>query len=495
MSKDAAASNRAWTRFNVAVQIFAAIVLLLAANYFGFTHFGRWDFSRSQKFSLSGQTKLALRELKRPVNVTVYFSPTGSSPAASLNRDVQNLLKEFVFSGRDMIFVENVDPTRDLTRAREIQAKYKFSANENLLILDYDGRIRFLPIMDMADFDMSPLETGGEPRLLAFRGEEAFTNALIGLLTPDGQKVMFLEGHGEPSIDAQNSPLMIWREYIEKQNAAVAGLSLSSIDSVPSNCAALVVVAPQVDLQDREIAVLRRYWENKGRLFFLLDPNATTPHLDAFLGEIGIRPRNDRVLRLIRLTVAMGILREVTGEFLPKNPITRRLVGNSIFLPGATQSLALDETVAQANRIALRPLIQPAEEFWGEVDYITDENKGVRYDEGRDAGQPLYVAVSASKGGVSDDRVEIESSKAIVVGSSQFALDAALAPTGLDFLMSGVVWLLDRGDLAGEVPKSLRYFSLDLTEKQLSSLFFFTTIIMPAVAILLGLIAWLRRRS
>jgi len=495
MSADAASRNRAWTRFNVVVQIVAAIVLLLAVNYFGFTHAGRWDLSRSQKFSLSGQTKLVLRELKRPVHVTVYFSRTGMSPATKLYTDVQNLLKEFVFSGRDMIFVENVDPARDLTRAREIQAKYKFGANENLLILDCDGRTRVLPIMDMADFDMSPLETGGDPRLLAFRGEEAFSNALIALLTPDGQKVMFLEGHGEPSVSVQGSPLSLWKDYIERQNAAVAGLSLASIDAVPSDCGALVIAAPQVDLQEREIDVLRRYWQNNGRLFFLLDPNASTPRLSAFLGELGIRPRNDRVLRLVRLTVAMGILREVTGEFLPKNPVTRRLVGSQIFLPGATQSLELDEVAAQVSSIALRPLIQPAEEFWGEVDYVTDENKGVRYDEGRDTGQPLYIAASASRGGVTDDRVEIESAKAIVVGSSQFALDAALAPAGLDFLMSGVVWLLDRGDLAGEVPKSMRYFSLDLTEQQLSSLFLLTMIIMPAVAILIGLVAWLRRRS
>ncbi len=66
---------------------------------------------------------------------------------------------------------------------------------------------------------------------------------------------------------------------------------------------------------------------------------------------------------------------------------------------------------------------------------MTDEKKGVRYDEGKDVGYPVYVAVAAARGGVDDDRVDVESSKLVVVGSSQFALDVALTqqPQALDF--------------------------------------------------------------
>ncbi|HEY5744012.1 MAG TPA: Gldg family protein, partial [Terrimicrobiaceae bacterium] len=187
-------------RFNVALQVLAMLVLLVAVNYFSFNHYARADFSRSQKFVLSDQTKRVLRELKKPVRVTVFFSPTVLSSESALFPDVQNLLKELIFSGRSKIEVEYVDPTRDLSRARELQEQYKFSASENVLILDYDGRSKFVPVSEMADFDMAAGGSDERPRLLAFKGEQAMTNAMIALINPERLKVYFLEGHGEPGI-------------------------------------------------------------------------------------------------------------------------------------------------------------------------------------------------------------------------------------------------------------------------------------------------------
>jgi hypothetical protein len=125
---------------------------------------------------------------------------------------------------------------------------------------------------------------------------------------------------------------------------------------------------------------------------------------------------------------------------------------------GATQSLNIDNERAQSAGVQIWPLIRASDEFWGERDYVTDDQKGVRYDEGRDAGQPLYLALAAARGGVKDDRVEVESAKLVAVGSCEFALDAALNQQGLDFLLSAMNWLLDRGQFTGVMPKTVRHF-------------------------------------
>ena len=157
------------------------------------------------------------------------------------------------------------------------------------------------------------------------------------------------------------------------------------------------------------------------------------------------------------------------------------MVGINILLPGATQSLTFDPAQSQAAGVQIWPLIQAGEEFWGETDYVTDEKKGVRYDEGKDAGQPVYVAIAAARGGVKDERVEVESAKLVAVGNSEFALDAALNQQGLDFLLSSMNWLLDRGQLTGVVPKTVQHFSLHLSDAELSSIALYTMIVMPAV--------------
>ncbi|HRJ70896.1 MAG TPA: GldG family protein [Terrimicrobiaceae bacterium] len=478
-------------RIGVALQIGAMFVLLVAVNYFSFNHYARADFSRSQKFVLADQTRRVLRDLKKPVQVTVFFSRTYLSPETQLFPDVQNLLKEMMFSSRNKVQVEYVDPTRDLSRARELQGQYKFSADENVIILEYEGRVKFLPVAEMADFDLNGLASGDRPRLIAFRGEQAFTNALIALMNPENLKAYFLTGHGEPPVQGL-TPVSVFKDYIERQNVTVAPLSLASADAIPADCATLVIVAPQTDLDEREALILRKYFRNKGRILVLLDPKVNAPRLRGVLQEAGILPLNNRVLRTVRLPFATGILRDVTAEYMPGNAVTKRLIG-TLLLPGATQSLEF--VPGRVQEIQIWPLLRAAEEFWGESEYVTDEKTGVRYDDGKDAGQPVYVAAAAARGGVSDDRVEVESAKLIAVGNCEFAFDAALNQQGLDFLLSAMNWLLDRGQLAGVMPKTVQNFSLNLTDRQLGEIAVYTMIVIPGAAALLGIIAWWRRRS
>jgi hypothetical protein len=359
--------------------------------------------------------------------------------------------------------------------------------------------VKFVPMADMADFDLTPLASGQPPRVTAFRGEQALTNAIISLLNPDRLKAYFLQGHGEPVVEGM-TPLSTFKDYLERQNVRVAPLSLASLDSLPADCAALFIVGAKYDLNEREAAIINKYAADKGgRLLVLLDPAAKTPLLHRILQESGITPLDNRVLRIVRLPLEVGvvrILRDVTGVMLDGNSVTKRMAGTQILLEGATQSLEFNVQKSQAAGVQIWPLIQAEEEFWGEFEYVTDEKKGVRYDDGTDVGFPVFVAAAAARGGVSDDRVEVENAKLVVVGNSTFALDETpLKQSSLDFLLSASNWLLDRGRLTGVAPKTVQHFTLNLTDTQLRSITFYTMIVIPGVAALLGLIAWLRRRA
>ena len=485
---------RTGIRIGLGLQVIAMLVLFAAANYLGFEYYTRIDCSRSQKFALSPQTRRVIREFKKPVNIIVISSPTFLSPVTQILGDVRNLLAEIQYSGRERIAIEFIDPTRDLARMRELQGKYKFTSADNLIILDSDGRSRFLNIGDMADFDMRPAAQGEAPRLLAFRGEQVLTGALIGLLRPESQVVYFLQGHGEPPLGS-TSPVAVLVDYVQKQNAKVDVLSLASSDAVPADAAALVVLAPKFDLDERERAVLSAWLKLRGRLLVLLDPAAATPRLLSILASNGIVPQDDRVLRTVKLPFTTGILREVTGEILPTTEFTRRLEGTAVLFAGATQSLKLDQELAEKQKIRLRPLIQAAEEFWGETNYAPNQPQGVHYDDGIDHGQPLYVAASADRGGVDDDRVEVQTSRLIVVGSSQFAFDASATPQGMDFLLSSINSLLDRGKLSGVTAKSVTHFALNLTDEQLGRIALCTMVVLPGLCGLAGILVWWRRRT
>src|SRR2546430_6946393 len=191
---------------NVVVQI--ALILFLAAmvNSLAFKHYKRWDFSRDQKYALSDKTKRFLDSLKDKMRVTVFFSPT-----TPITADVQNLLTEYQYAGKGKIDVEQIDPERNLSRAKELFDKYKVVSDESLLVIDYDGRNKTVKASEMAEVDQSGAALGEGPRVSAFKGEQAITSAMIDLAEGKKNVIGYITGHKEPSI-AEPSPLAMMQQ-------------------------------------------------------------------------------------------------------------------------------------------------------------------------------------------------------------------------------------------------------------------------------------------
>ncbi len=482
--------RRAGIRLGVAVQIFLACLLLGAANYAGFHYYLRSDWSPSQKYRLGEQTISALRQLSAPATVYVFFSPTSASPGYEVYGDVANLLKEYQFAAGDKLTVEYIDPMRNLARARELQSKFQFGPEENLVIVEMDGRSKQISAVDMADYDLLPQLTGDPPRVQAFKGELALTSALLELSEPAARAVYFLQGQGEPSV-ADGSRFSLLVEYIGRQGVRVAPLNLGTNGAVPEDAGAVIVAGARYDLPEASMEALKRYWGKDGRLMVLLNPDAETPLLREFLASNGVTARNDRVLRTIKLGFATGILRDVAGQFSTDNRITRRLGGAEAMLPGGTCSLLLDEKTSGA---VIEPMIVAEDPFWGETEFITDENKGVRFEEESDTAAPLVLAAMVERGGVADEKVDVSSSRLIVVANSEFVADGSMTEPNLDFVLSSLNWLLDRGHLAGIAPKTSRAFNLNLTDLETSRLALYTIIVIPGIAALAGIFVWWRRR-
>jgi SAM-dependent methyltransferase len=230
--------GRTGIKISIGLQCLAVAVIYVLVNYLGFSHYERRDYSRSQKFTLAEQTKVILGEFKQPLSIIVVSSPSFLSPVSQILGDVRSLMTEILFHKRQGLVVEYVDPTRNPSRIQAIQTKYSLTNLDNVAILDYEGRQRVVNLAEMGEFDMSPLAQGEAPILLGFRGEQILTSGLMSLLKPGTQNIYFLQGHGEPSPDISGD-LSTWIDAIHRQNATCIPLSLSSIDKVPDDAAAV----------------------------------------------------------------------------------------------------------------------------------------------------------------------------------------------------------------------------------------------------------------
>src|SRR5437016_11151742 len=204
---------------NVIAQVLLVLGLAAMVNYLGLQHYKRWDFSRDQKYALSDKTKRFLDSIKGKVRLTVFFSNT------PITADVQNLLTEYQYAAKKKIDIENIDPERNLSRAKEIFDKYKVVSDESLIVVDYEGRNKTVKASEMAEIDQSGMAFGEGPRVAAFKGEQALTSAMMDLVEGKKNALGYVLGHKEPPLD-EKSPISILKTFIENENIKFKELNI-----------------------------------------------------------------------------------------------------------------------------------------------------------------------------------------------------------------------------------------------------------------------------
>jgi ABC-2 type transport system permease protein len=478
--------------FNVLVQIILALFLVAMVNSIAFRHYKRWDFSRDQKYALSDKTKRFLQTIKGKVRIIVFFSPN-----TPITADVQNLLTEYQYAGKGKIDVENIDPERNLSRAKEVLEKYKVVSDESLLIIDYGGRNKTVKASEMADVDQSGMAFGEGPRVTAFKGEQAITSAMMDLVEGKKNTIGYVLGHKEPALAGQ-SPISILKTFIENENVKLQELNLFEVPAIPPELRAVMIVGPQYDLSDREMTLLHNFWDKQGRILLLLDPAAKTPKIDNFLNELGVKTNDERLMVFLRTGIQeVAVTRDVQAHFLGDSPITKRLADVRALFLGGTSSLTLEPQRVRAANIRVEPLAQAEKGYFAEKDYNTDDQAKLQGDAQRSASGPLTIAASIEKGGSADERVQMNSARMVVVSNATFIQDNVLAQgqQALDFISGSINWLLNREQLIGIAPKVPKTLTFTLDENALRSVRWIVLVLIPLVFVVFGMAVWWRRRA
>src|SRR6266516_4670271 len=477
--------------FNVLAQIILILFLAAMVNSIAFKHYQRWDFSHDQKYALSDKTKRFLRTIKTKMRIIVFFSP--STP---ITADVQNLLTEYQYAAKGKIDVEYIDPERNLSRAKEIFDKYKVVSDESLLVIDYEGRNKTVKASEMAEVDQSGMGFGEGPRVTAFKGEQAITSAMMDLVEGKKNALGYVLGHKEPPL-SENSTVSVLKTFIENENIKFQELNLFDVEAVPAELKTIVIIGPQYDFSDREMKLLRDFWNKQGRILLLLDPGTKTPKLDAFLNELGVKVNDDRLMVFLRTGIQeLALTRDVQAHFLGDSPITKRLADVRALFFGGTSSLTLEPDRVRAANIRLEPLIQAEKGYFAETDYNSDDQAKLQADANRNSGAPPMIGAAIEKGGSADERVQVNSSRLVVVSNATFIQDKALTQDqqSLDFISGSVNWLLSREQLIGIAPKIPRPLTFTLDENGLRSLRWMILVLMPLIPAVIGSVVWWQRR-
>lgn len=478
--------HRAAIGANVTLVCVIAAAIYLMANYLGYRHYRRADWTSSNFFSLSDKTVKILKGLSKPVKAYVFYSPH-----TPIYDNIRELLERYAGVTKSLT-VEYVDPEKDPARVKFLLAKFKIPPTDrapSIVVFEQGDKTKYVYDKDIVEMDYTGARRGQAPTVKAFKGEQSFTSAILNLVQEKQPVVYFVTKHGEASTDDSGEQgLEGCKTLLERENLKVEKLSLYEKRGIPADCGLLVIAGPAEPYLDEERKAIAAYLENGGRLFIALDPQ-TKSGLESFLRAWNVDVGNDIVVdpesaqRLIFLS-PLNLLADNYGF----HPITEQMKRRATFY---AEARSVRPGAANPDLVA-RTLVQTSPTGWGESDFT---NETFRFDEGKDLKGPVPFGVAVEADAEKAGDRPLKNFRLVVIGDSDFITNARLMTMGnATFLLNIVNWLTSRENLIAIGPKTPEQTRVRMNRAQLVNTFYMFGAL-PALGLLLGIVIWMRRRK
>jgi len=476
-------------RLNKFVQLLLALGLLVGLNTLASRHYMREDLSRHGTYSLSPETLAYLHALKNPVSVIVTMPQDDSysgSQQKLLRRYVKNLLTEYREAarqnGKEMLSLEFVDPYKNPRRAEEI-ARIHHVDQSNVVIFSSGRRQRVITPSEILDFaDLRPV---------AFKGEQAFTSALLETASDKTPVIYFTTGHGEMAIEnvTPNRGLSLVAQELRARNLEPLPLDLSQGD-VPEDAAMVMIVDPQGQFLPQETVRLRSYLDERaGRLVVLLGAGKQTG-LEKFLLHWGIDAGdmivNERGSDFLDNSGAILIRRFADT---PLTAILRR--NNAPIVTGQARPILTGQLASEPGT-RLTTLMASSDTSWADRGWRTEAEPIFNAD--KDMPGPISLAALAQTGAKSGTGISLPGSRILAAGTSDIISNNHISTFGNQaFFFSLVNWMLDREQVIAIEPRPIERYQLSISREGLKNLALL--LCLPAACMaLLGILTSIIRR-
>jgi ABC-type uncharacterized transport system involved in gliding motility auxiliary subunit len=474
---------------NRVVQILLSLSLIAALNLLSAKYFQRIDLTESGTYTLAPESKAYIRELTEPVDIIVTIPENAEEPELEkIHRDLHKLLREYEFAGMrngvPFINVEFVNIYRQRKRAQELANTYKLT-QENVILIVSGDRTREIRQADL--YEVS------EGTIKGFRGEKAFTSAILDVSSTKTQKIYFLVGHGEMRLDDVDAlrGLSQLENFLRERNFALGTLDLAIDTIVPADADLIIIPSPQAALLPEEVEMLRRYMSDQnGRMIVLIDPGRRHG-LDELFFDWGILTEDMAVIDNSTDYRAQG--GDLIIRRFAEHPITELLINYQITaLFGQPRPVRTDPAAANDERLKVEQIIGTSENSWGERDYRTQNP--FQLDSGRDLPGPVSIATVSTRSAGTELGINIPGGRFVTFGNSDFIANNRLRAFGNHTLfINSVNWALNRTSLLNIPTRPLESHQIVMSESDLNRMLIYFAIL-PAATGFFGLFIFLLRR-
>ena len=434
-----------------------AVALVVSINMFvGLipTKIANIDISTDRVFSIGSDTEESLKALDKPVEM-IYVCEKGEE-----NHNAQVMLNLYA-DATDKITARQVDPA--------------FDPQE---IIKYTG--------EAALDNNSVIVTSGDKQQIIYYNDyysgssfvlEDYLNSAIKYVTSDEIYVAyFTKGHDELDIDASTI------SYLGLDGFDYKEVTLMEEEGIPADCKVLVINGIKTDITAKEADMLKNFLKSGGSIVLTTDyTKSTLTNLMSVTGYFGASEGN-------------GIIMESdANRYVNDNPalvVPFLYTSNKILSDGVSYMILPNLSPIDVDEDSLDPsveytkLLEASENsfstytniFTGQTETLQGPfTVGALFEKGQDGGEGRMIWISS--GYISDTEIS-----------------EAAGGGNITFFLNSINYLGKNEPVASIHGKKISTQFLDLTSQQVKIWEIIIPIIVPAAALIIGMIVVLRRK-
>ncbi len=449
-----------------------ALAAVIALNLFANAvpkKYTNLDMTDNKIFSLSDETKNMAQSLTK--DVTLYYLVQSSSKDVA----VEQLLDKYAGLSPHIKAVQK-DPVLYPTFAAAYDAE---DAAQGSIIVDGGDRHAIVSASELYTYDYNYTDYS---TTTSFDGEAAITSAIISAVSENTIKYYYTSGHGELEISSTIS------KDLSRQNASLESLNLLTVDSVPSDAAALIINAPQSDLSADEAAIVTSYLENGGRLMAVTNygeySDASMPNFAAILKAYGMSAVDGIVIEGDSTRYMSGYPYYILPQ-IASSEITQPLVNNgSYVLAPLAHGIAIDEQLDSS--VVTTVLLSTTESAYNKADAYSQSS--IAKADGDMEG--IFNVAVLSENSTNQSAVVWLSTSGLLDSDT----DTYVSGSNSDFVLSSLSYLAENEQGIAIYAKSLKTQTLTVPSGMSSFWGSLYTLILPAAMVILGFAIWFSRR-
>jgi ABC-type uncharacterized transport system involved in gliding motility auxiliary subunit len=448
------------TKYAAYAATYIAVVLavIAAANVLANRYEKSFDSTSNKRYSLSEQTAKIVKGLKQDATITLY----DQASRFQSGKDQLDLYANLSHK----VHVVYVDPDKNPQAAREAGIK---------------------------NYGTAIVQVGANKQEAKGLTEEGITGAFIRDLKNTTRTVCFLTGSGEHQIDdSGRSGYSHFKELLGKDEYATKSINLLQKAEIPADCTVLVIAGPTGDYQQPEVDAIKKFVEDGGRAFLMLDPplkigRSETSDNDALttvLQSWGVTVNKDLILDMNPIGQLAGLGPQVAlVTTYNSHPIVSEMKGTatgfplsrSIEVKGGAKTTVEKLFDSSESSLATNKLDSP------KIDPSDPKNKK----------GPLTIAAAGSY----NTGKENSQGRFVVIGSSAWAANSFISFNGnRDLALNAMNWLSSDEDLISIRPKEPEDRRITMTRAQMSWVRMTSQFLLPLIVIFAGVSVWWRRR-